>query len=324
MEYLTGAALKRGKWDVRNYHAMLNILREDQLNWEEVPEAALEALDQYRELLDYHAVFDYSELLSRVVDGLQSGQNEWTKAKSVLQQRIKHVLVDEYQDVNPVQEKLVHLFAQCGAQITVVGDDDQTIYQWRGSAVNNILTFAQRYPNVTTVNVTTNFRSTPAIVNMAEHVAQLNTHRLPKAFGSGSHLQYEEGDIMSRTSPRLKTKPNSSLGAFWISLVIPSRIHPTRARGLAYSDMAILMRSVPKTPPPHARCGHDIPFIVRGVQQLFEQNRRHAIFQYINGDLSRTLLRDLWLDADLGVSEEDVNRAINALPDLFDEDENGC
>ena len=95
----------------------------------------------------------------------------------MLQQRIKHVLVDEYQDVNPVQEKLVHLGAV--APITVVGDDDQTITSGR-LAVNNILTFAQRYPNVTTVNVTTNFRSTPAIVNMAEHVAQLNTHRLPR------------------------------------------------------------------------------------------------------------------------------------------------
>ena len=57
---------------------------------------------------------------------------------------------------------------------------------------------------------------------------------------------------------------------------------------------------------------------------MFEQPEIEAarcIFQYVNGDLSRTLLRDLWLDADLGVSEEDVNRAINALPDLFDEDE---
>ena len=63
---------------------MLNILREDQLNWEQVPEQALEALDMYRDLLDYHAAFDYSELLSRVVDGLQSGQNEWTAAKGVL------------------------------------------------------------------------------------------------------------------------------------------------------------------------------------------------------------------------------------------------
>lgn len=327
MEYLTGAALKRGKWDVRNYHAMLNILREDQLNWDEVPEAALEALDQYRELLDYHAVFDYSELLSRVVDGLQSGQNEWTRAKSVLQQRIKHVLVDEYQDVNPVQEKLVHLLAQCGAQITVVGDDDQTIYQWRGSAVNNILTFAQRYPNVTTVNVTTNFRSTPAIVNMAEHVAQLNTHRLPKAFGSGSHLQYEEGDIMSLNFSSPEDQAEFIAQRIQDFVGHPFQDSPDEApRGLAYSDMAILMRSVRKDAAPlmHALREHDIPFIVRGVQQLFEQPEIEAarcIFQYINGDLSRTLLRDLWLDADLGVSEEDVNRAINALPDLFDEDE---
>lgn len=327
MEYLAGGALKRGKWDVRNYHAMLNVLREDQLNWDEVPGDALAALDQYRELLDHHAVFDYSELLSRVVDGLQSGQNEWAKAQSVLRQRIQHVMVDEYQDVNPVQEQLVALFAKSGAHITVVGDDDQTIYQWRGSAVNNILTFAQRYPNVATVNVTTNFRSTSAIVHLAEHVAELNAHRLPKAFDSGSHLEHEKGDIMSLNFASSEDQAEFIAQRIQNFVGHPFQDTPDEApRGLAYSDMAILMRSVRKDAAPlmEALRAHDIPFIVRGVQQLFEQPEIEAarcIFQYINGDLSRSLLRDLWLDADLGVAEEDVDRAINALPDLFDDDE---
>ena len=327
LEYNNGTPLRRGKWDVRNYHAMLNILREDELNWGQVPDEALEALDMYRELLDYHAVFDYSELLSRVVDGLQAGQNEWVNAKQVLAERLQYVMVDEYQDVNPIQEKLIRIFSECGAEITVVGDDDQTIYQWRGSAVENILTFEDRYQNVTTVNVTTNFRSTPQIVRLAENVAVQNRNRLDKAFIAGSHLEHEHGDIMSLDFEHANDQ------ADYIAQRIEDYIgHPfvdslgEEARGLAYSDMAILLRSVRRDAGPimEALRTYDIPFIVRGVQQLFEQPEIEAarcIFLYIAGGISGQLLKDLWLDADLGLSDELVQGAIDSLPDLHDEAE---
>ena len=61
---------------------------------------------------------------------------------------IRYVVVDEYQDVNPLQERLVRGLTQFGANLCVVGDDDQTIYQWRGSEVSNIVTFADRYADV--------------------------------------------------------------------------------------------------------------------------------------------------------------------------------
>jgi len=76
-----------------------------------------------------------------------------------LAERIKHVIVDEYQDVNPLQEAIVWSLHELGAKICVVGDDDQTIYQWRGSDVQNILTFESRYPNVTQRRLEENFRS---------------------------------------------------------------------------------------------------------------------------------------------------------------------
>ena len=65
---------------------------------------------------------------------------------------IRYVVVDEYQDVNPLQERLVRGLVQFGANLCVVGDDDQTIYQWRGSEVANILTFADRYAGVRQVD----------------------------------------------------------------------------------------------------------------------------------------------------------------------------
>ena len=72
---------------------------------------------------------------------------------------VRYVVVDEYQDTNPVQEKLIERLCRFGANLCVVGDDDQTIYQWRGSAVSNILTFVERQDGVRTVTLDDNFRS---------------------------------------------------------------------------------------------------------------------------------------------------------------------
>jgi DNA helicase-2/ATP-dependent DNA helicase PcrA len=77
------------------------------------------------------------------------------------------VIVDEYQDVNPVQESIVATLRDLGASICVVGDDDQTLYQWRGSDVANILTFENRYADVAQVQLEENFRSSEGVVSLA-------------------------------------------------------------------------------------------------------------------------------------------------------------
>jgi len=82
------------------------------------------------------------------------------------------VIVDEYQDVNPIQEALVNQLHTLGASVRVVGDDDQTIYQWRGSDAANILSFCDRYPKVTTLKLEENFRSTEGITEVARIVVE--------------------------------------------------------------------------------------------------------------------------------------------------------
>src|SRR5207237_4553127 len=80
---------------------------------------------------------------------------------------LQQLIVDEYQDVNPAQERLIELLTGPGVELCVVGDDDQAIYQWRGSDVNNIVSFARRYPDVATFEITANRRSRPGIVAVA-------------------------------------------------------------------------------------------------------------------------------------------------------------
>ncbi|MDZ7767865.1 MAG: UvrD-helicase domain-containing protein [Woeseiaceae bacterium] len=88
---------------------------------------------------------DYSGILKEAVTELKNN----TAMRQRLAARVCHIIVDEYQDVNPIQESVVRILHDLGAGLCVVGDDDQTLYRWRGSDVQNILGFADRYSDVT-------------------------------------------------------------------------------------------------------------------------------------------------------------------------------
>ena len=107
------------------------------------------------------------------------------------------MIVDEYQDVNPIQEAIVWSLHELGAKICVVGDDDQTIYQWRGSDVQNILTFETRYPGVEQISLEENFRSSDGVVETARAFIEQNGQRLPKEMKPTGAQTYEAGDIVA-------------------------------------------------------------------------------------------------------------------------------
>ena len=129
--------------DTQRYLSALDILREADLEEKELAGCSLlNGLDAYSSLLDERSYLDYSAILEAAVDVLTND----TALRGRLQRANRYVIVDEYQDVNPIQEAIVWSLHELGAKICVVGDDDQTIYQWRGSDVQNILTFGSRYP----------------------------------------------------------------------------------------------------------------------------------------------------------------------------------
>jgi DNA helicase-2/ATP-dependent DNA helicase PcrA len=174
---INGVALRRYV-DTPHYISALSILREsdrDEANLNGC--SVVTGLDAYRELLDSRSYLDYSSILETAVEVLTTDDG----LRERLAQRVKYVIVDEYQDVNPVQEAIVWCLHDLGARICVVGDDDQTIYQWRGSDVDNILTFDKRYPGVDRVSIEENFRSSDGIVLTARPFIEQNTARLPKA-----------------------------------------------------------------------------------------------------------------------------------------------
>jgi DNA helicase II / ATP-dependent DNA helicase PcrA len=132
-------------------------------------------------LRDYYATLERYRLLTfgqQVVRTVRELENPALATQ--IHTTLRHLIVDEYQDINPAQERLIELLTGPAVELCVVGDDQQAIYQWRGSDVRNIVKFATRYDNVVTFEITTNRRSRPGIIATANAFAESILGRLPK------------------------------------------------------------------------------------------------------------------------------------------------
>lgn len=314
---INGSLLRR-YIDTGNYLGALNTLRED------LPDQALlnrthlpGTLATYRDLLQRKRYFDYSEILVRALEEMRDNP----RVRQHLGSRVRHLIVDEYQDVNPIQEAVVRELHGLGADLCVVGDDDQTIYQWRGSEVDNILTFSDRYGDVTQVSLEENFRSSEGITETARQFIEQNGARLPKAMRSASMQDYKVGDIcaLQFDDPDAEAEHIAlNLRALYgVAFKEPTADEPERHRGLAWSDMAILLRSVANNAGPiiDALDRHDIPYVIVGMNTLFETNEARAareLFYFYAGRpaVTEDSVFDTWARADVGFSEDDLRAAI--------------
>ena len=128
-----------------------------------------------KKLYNNHAV-DFDDLLLDTVRLLQ----DHTEIREYYQNRFQHVLVDEYQDINRVQYELVRLLAAAHRNLCVVGDDDQSVYSWRGADVRFILAFEEDYPEAKVLKLEQNYRSSQVILDAAYHVVSQNRGRRDK------------------------------------------------------------------------------------------------------------------------------------------------
>lgn len=311
----TGVALKRYV-DTKNYVTALSILREDELVPGKLDDCTVrDGLKQYELILEQHNYLDYSSILDAADDALRNNP----LLRQRLMARARYIIVDEYQDLNPIQERIVRTLHELGAKICVVGDDDQTIYQWRGSDVGNILTFQNRYPDVTQISLAENFRSSPAIVDTARAFVQQNKERLPKAMVATGEQVYDAGDVVALhfSDPEAEAAYIASAAQ---SLRGVAFSEGGMERGLSWSDMAVLLRSVKANGDPITKALADagIPFVVSGMTGLFDTSEAEAArqtfyFMASRSGVSLETVKQAWLDADLGLSEYTLTRALASL-----------
>ena len=197
-----------------------------------------EVLLRLRDLLDESNYIDFSSMIRLIVDRLQAEDAATLEAVG----GIRHLLVDEYQDTNPLQEHLIRLLRSGCETLAVVGDDDQSIYGWRGANVQNILGFSDRNPGASRHTLAHNFRSTPLIVRSADAFVrdEIGANRLTKAptadLGEGPHQLgvFGFGDRPAEAE-WVAARIAALLGSTYIDGGAP--------RGLTYADFAVLMRS---------------------------------------------------------------------------------
>ncbi len=142
--------------------------------WSEVVRRVYEA---YEDRLHQANALDFGDLIFRTVRGLEADES----FRETLAGRFSHVLVDEFQDTNQAQFRLVRSLSEGHRNLCVVGDDDQSIYRWRGADRRNILDFRTSFSDATLVKLEQNYRSTQRILRAANAVIARNTDREPKA-----------------------------------------------------------------------------------------------------------------------------------------------
>lgn len=308
---LKGVPLKRYV-DTRTYISALAILREDEVIVPELLAGNSVASNRvnYERLLHDKGYLDYSGILAEAVRELRV--NEGLRQR--LATRIRHVIVDEYQDVNPVQEAVAEELHALGADICVVGDDDQTIYQWRGSDVQGILGFEQRYQPVTPVRLEENFRSSEGIVAVARDFVRRVKPRLEKEMKSTDAQAYEEGDIVALGFDSPEEEADYIARTCRDLHGVAVREGDTQ-RGIAWSDMAILLRSVRRDGDviTAALRKAGVKYIITGMDNLFEQPEVEAarqLFYFLANKIDENTVRDAWERADLGIAKSKLSGAI--------------
>ena len=160
---------------IRTFSKNLQVVENELLTLSDLEDPFREIYEKYLGLLEEHRFLTYGQMIARCVQEL-STPTVFDETHGSLRQ----LIVDEYQDINPAQERLIESLAVPPVQLCVVGDDDQSIYQWRGSDVSNILGFVDRHKPVKTFQIETNRRSRPRIIAAANHFAGSIQDRLPK------------------------------------------------------------------------------------------------------------------------------------------------
>ncbi len=220
-------------------------------------------------LLELNCV-DFGDLILYVLDILMKHAD----VLEYYQNKFKYIMVDEYQDTNVTQYLLLRLLSQKSRNICCVGDDDQSIYSWRGAEVENILRFEKDFPEAKVVRLERNYRSTANILNAASHLIKNNTGRLGKSL-------YVAENSPAITASNHKIKVISTYSGSDEAKYIVDEIEAMARAGVRYARQAVLVRTGFQTREFEEKfIANAIPYQVIGGPKFYERQEIRDALAY--------------------------------------------
>ena len=228
-------------------------------------ESVLKVFREYQRSLKEYNALDFDDLLGKTLELFQSCPEVLQKYRS----KFRYILVDEYQDTNVMQYHIVELLAREHGNICVVGDDDQSIYGWRGADIRNILDFEKDFPGAKVIRLEQNYRSTSNILDAANAVIENNQGRKSKKLwtdnGRGDRIETFTAD-----SERDE--------AHFVCRKIMEGVR----NGMNYGDFAVLYRmNAQSRIPETTMVNYGIPNKVYGGQRFYERKEIKDIMAYL-------------------------------------------
>ncbi len=264
-----------------------------------------EAYGRYDTLLWRAGFLDFGDLLALTHRLL-------TESPAVLrrlQQRFRYILVDEFQDTNPVQFKIVRRVVEEHRNLVVVGDDDQSIYRFRGAHLKNILEFREHYPEAKEIVLRRNYRSTKQILARSRKLILQNQERLEVRYGISKELQTDKNG----GEPIWKEFETESDEAAWVADEIAAAVQEKRRRP---RDIALLVRNNRHAEPfLRALDERGIPYYFSGSRGLFQRPEIKELISLLQSLFQDSRPEFLYLLASeaYGVPEDDLTKLMHAL-----------
>jgi len=228
--------------------------------------AAAAVYPRYQELLKGFNAIDFDDIIMLSVKLLNTN----AAILSHWQERFRYIMVDEYQDTNASQYLMISLLAKKYGNICVVGDDDQSIYGWRGAEVQNILNFEHDYQNCTVIKLEQNYRSTSSILDAANSVIKNNPVRTDKSLWSAVGRGREIDLIVAQDEDEEASR------------IIETMMMEQYREKLSWSDFAILYRSNAQSRVFEEKLRMErIPCVVVGGQQFYERKEVKDAIAYL-------------------------------------------
>jgi len=283
-ECLRECKLYGEKTDLRKMEMLFSNIKIGSLKWGEGADNTYkDTYNEYQRSLQIYNALDFDDLLTLPIGIFEKHPEILEKYR----RRFRYILVDEFQDTSLIQYKLLRLLAKDTggkSNICVVGDDDQSIYSWRGANYGNLLLFEKDFPNILEIKLEQNYRSTTTILEAANNLISHNMSRKGKTLWSGNG----EGRPIELSYP-----PNESAEAAFIAATI-KKLRYSEQRN--YGHFGVLVRTNNQFDTiEEAFLAESIPYRVSGGTSFFERKEIRDILSYLrviaNHDDDVNLLR---------------------------------